>query len=58
MLVTDRERLRADIEAWTGGFDRDRSALLPVLREIHGKYGKVSEHAMQVVADLLDIHPV
>jgi [NiFe] hydrogenase diaphorase moiety large subunit len=58
MLLTDRERLRADIEAWVGEFGADRSALLPVLQETHRKYGKVSDHAMQVVADLLGIHPV
>ena len=58
MLVTDRERLKADIEAWVGEFGSNRGALLPVLQEVHKKYGKVSDHAMQVVADLLGIHPV
>ena len=37
---------------------RDRSALLPILQEVQRKYFHISEYCMQVIADLLDIHPV
>ena len=58
MLVTDRQRLREDIAAWVARFGARRSSLIPVLQEIQAKYHQISEFAMQVVADHLDIHPV
>ena len=58
MLVTEQERMRNDIVSWVDRFGKDRNALLPILQEIQKKYNRVSEYAMQVVADLLDIHPV
>jgi NADH:ubiquinone oxidoreductase subunit E len=58
MLVTDRQRLRDDIAAWVARSGAQRSSLIPVLQEIQAKYHQISDHAMQVVADHLDIHPV
>ncbi|HOZ46335.1 MAG TPA: NAD(P)H-dependent oxidoreductase subunit E [Candidatus Hydrogenedentes bacterium] len=58
MLVTERERLREDIEACVAKHGAHRSALLPILQDIHRQSGQVSDFAMQVVSDLLDIHPV
>ncbi len=58
MLVTERERLRDDIVALAGKHGNDRSALIPILQEIQRKHQQISEFAMQVVADALDIHPV
>lgn len=58
MLITDRERLRDDIAAWADRYGHDRSALMPILQEVQNKYRRVSGYAMQVVADLLGIHPV
>lgn len=58
MLVTEQERLKENIQAWTSEYGANRSALLPTLQEVHRKYGMVSDYAMQVVADLLGIHPV
>ena len=58
MLVTERERLREDIATWAGHHGKERAALIPILQEIHKKYTCVSDFAMQVVADHLDIHPV
>ncbi|MBI5723083.1 MAG: NADH-quinone oxidoreductase subunit NuoE [Planctomycetes bacterium] len=58
MLITDRERLRDDIAGWAGRYGRERSSLLPILQEIQKKYRRVSDHAMQIVADLLGIHPI
>ena len=58
MLVTERERLKDDIATWTGALGKDRTALIPILQEVQRKHGHISDFAMQVVADQLDIHPV
>jgi NADH:ubiquinone oxidoreductase subunit E len=58
MLVTERERLRADVDTWTAEFGADRSAMLPILQAIQAKYHEISPYAMQVVADRLGLHPV
>lgn len=58
MLVTERERLRDEITAWADKYGRQRSGLMPILQELQHKYYQISEYAMQVVADLFDIHPV
>jgi [NiFe] hydrogenase diaphorase moiety large subunit len=58
MLVTERERLRDEITALADRLGRERSSLIPMLQEVQTRYLQISEYAMQVVADLLDIHPV
>lgn len=58
MLVSEREQLRANIEKRVEDFGNNRSALIPVLEEVQLKYGHVSEYVMQVLADVLNIHPV
>lgn len=58
MLVPVQERLRQDIEHWVDAHGRDRSSLIPVLQEVQKKYSRISDHAMQLIADRLDIHPV
>jgi NADH-quinone oxidoreductase E subunit len=58
MLVTENERLRQNITDWADELGRDRSALIPLLQKIQKKYQCISSFAMQVLADLLDIHPV
>ena len=58
MLVTERERLRDDLVKMADRFGRDRSALMPILQELKRTSYHISEYSMQVIADLLDIHPV
>ena len=58
MLVTERERLREELVALADRFGRERSALLPILEEVQRQHFRISEYCMQVIADLLDIHPV
>ncbi|MBN1282153.1 MAG: NAD(P)H-dependent oxidoreductase subunit E [Proteobacteria bacterium] len=58
MLVTANERLKehlAPIAARHGG---GRSALMPMLQEIQRRHSRITPYAMQVVADMLNIHPV
>ena len=58
MYAHDNERLKNDIRGWAAENGRDRSALIPLLQRVQGKYSQVSSYAMQVIADQLDIHPV
>ncbi|MBN1880087.1 NADH-quinone oxidoreductase subunit NuoE [bacterium] len=58
MLVTENERLRQNILDWADELNRDRSALIPLLQRVQKRYSSVSGFAMQVIADILDIHPV
>jgi len=58
MLVSDQERIRNEIKNWVEEHGNDRLALIPVLQEVQRKYNFISEYAMQIIADLLDIHPV
>ena len=57
MLVTERERLHEELVQLVDQLV-SRSSLLPILQEVQRKYGHVSGYCMQVIADLLDIHPV
>jgi NADH:ubiquinone oxidoreductase subunit E len=58
MLVTERERLREELAALADKHGRQRSALMGILQEVQRRHLRISEYAMQVIADLLDIHPV
>jgi [NiFe] hydrogenase diaphorase moiety large subunit len=58
MLVSERRQLRQSIENWVKEYGSTRSALIPVLQEVQRDHGHISEYVMQVVADILDIHPV
>ncbi len=58
MLVTDRERMRDEITALADKLGRERGALIPILQAVQEKYQEISDYAMQVIADALDIHPV
>jgi NADH:ubiquinone oxidoreductase subunit E len=58
MLVTEQDRLRKDILEWALEAGNQRSALLPILQQTQQKYFQITDFAMQVIADALDIHPV
>ena len=58
MLVTEQEKLRARIQALAEEHGRERYALLPILQEVQRTAGHVSDFAMQVIADVIGIHPV
>jgi NADH:ubiquinone oxidoreductase subunit E len=58
MLVTEQDQLKKDITVWIERRGKNRSALMPTLQEIQRKYHNISDYAMQVVADQLEIHPV
>ena len=58
MLITERDKKIEKINAWADQYGRDRSALIPILQEVQNHYYRISEFAMQHVADILGIHPV
>jgi NADH:ubiquinone oxidoreductase subunit E len=58
MLITEHELLKDEIRSWIGTYGNDRSALIPILQEVQGRYARISEFAMQQIADALGIHPV
>jgi NADH:ubiquinone oxidoreductase subunit E len=58
MLVTQQEQLRAEVTALVDRLGPGRSSLIPILQEVKTQYHGIDSDAMQIVADLLDIHPV
>jgi NADH:ubiquinone oxidoreductase subunit E len=57
-LITERDRLREDVIAIAELTGFNRSSLIPILQEVKAKYGGIDSYAMQLIADVLDIHPV
>jgi len=58
MPVTDRERLRREVTILVDELGSDRTALLPLLQEVKRRSGAIDDETMQVIADLIGIHPV
>jgi len=58
MLVTERDRLREELVELGEKYGRERSGLLPILQEIQRRHHYISPYCMQIVADLLGLHPV
>jgi len=58
MLVTDRDRLREEVTALAELTGFNRSSLIPILREVKEKYRGIDSYALQLIADVLEIHPV
>ena len=58
MLVTERDRLREDVLAVAELTNFNRASLIPILRKVKEKYRGIDSYAMQLIADVLGIHPV
>ena len=58
MLVTERDRMRDDVTAIAELTGFNRSSLIPILQDVKRKYRGIDSYAMQLIADVLDIHPV
>lgn len=58
MLITERDRLREDVLAIAELTDFNRASLIPILRKVKEKYRGIDSYAMQLIADILGIHPV
>jgi [NiFe] hydrogenase diaphorase moiety large subunit len=57
-MLTVETPLREDIVAIVERHGADRTSLIPILQEIKRTHHEVDDRAMQIVADLLGIHPV
>lgn len=58
MLMTERDRVAATIAALGEKLGTGRTSLIPILLEVKRKYHRIDSYAMQVIGDLLGIHPV
>lgn len=58
MLISNQDTLRQNVLSWVDKYGSGRDALIPILQEIQANHQYITEYAMQVVADVLDIHPV
>ena len=58
MLVTADERLKEQLAPIAASHGGNRSALMPMLQEIQKSHSRITPYAMQIVADMLGIHPV
>ena len=58
MLMTERDRMAAEIKALADKHGHERSALIPILQDVKRKYHRINSHSMQLIADALSIHPV
>lgn len=58
MLITEQDKLRQDIIQWAGEWGNRRDCLIPLLQQVQRKHYEITDFSMQVIADVLDIHPV
>lgn len=58
MLVDELDRLREDVLEIAALTEYNRASLIPILRKIKEKYRCIDSEAMQIIADVLGIHPV
>jgi NADH:ubiquinone oxidoreductase subunit E len=58
MVASQQEQLRAEIAALVEKLGPGRSSLIPILQDVKQRWRAVDSEAMQVVADMLEIHPV
>ncbi len=58
MLMTDHDMLRQELAPLMAKYEQSRSALIPMLQSVQAKYSRISPFAMQIIADMLGIHPV
>jgi len=57
VLTTERDRIGLEIEKLVRSYHNDCGALIAILQEVQRRYRHVSQYAMQVIADALDVHP-
>ena len=57
MLMTQQDKLMEQLKKLVEKHGAQRSALIPILQDVQKHNRQISDYAMQVVADLLGIHP-
>ncbi|OQY26413.1 MAG: NADH-quinone oxidoreductase subunit E [Candidatus Cloacimonetes bacterium 4572_55] len=57
-MIIERDKVNQEIRDLKAKYGDDRSALLPILQDMQGKYGYLADIVMQETAHAFDIHPV
>ncbi len=57
MLMNQQQQVEDAVGRLVERHGRDRSALIPVLQDLQAELGAIPDHAMQVLADALGLHP-
>jgi [NiFe] hydrogenase diaphorase moiety large subunit len=58
MVAAELEQLRKEVEEVAALTNFSRASLIPILRDVKEKYHGIDSDAMQLIADVLAIHPV
>jgi [NiFe] hydrogenase diaphorase moiety large subunit len=58
MTASQQEQLRAEVAELVEKLGPGRSSLIPILHDVKHRHRAIDGEAMQVVADMLEIHPV
>jgi NADH:ubiquinone oxidoreductase subunit E len=58
MVVDELKQLRKEVAEVAALTNFSRASLIPILRGVKDKYRKIDGEAMQVIADVLGMHPV
>jgi [NiFe] hydrogenase diaphorase moiety large subunit len=58
MVASELEQLRKEVSEIAAVTNFSRASLIPILREVKQKYHGLDSEAMQLIADVLGIHPV
>ncbi len=58
MVAPQTEELRVEIAGLVDKLGPGRSSLIPILQDIKHRHRELDSETMQVVAEMLDIHPV
>ncbi len=58
MVAAELEKLREEVVAIAELTNFSRASLIPILRDIKEKYRGIDSEAMQIIADVLGMHPV
>ena len=58
MVESQQEQRRSEIAELVDRLGADRSSLIPILQDVKRRRHAVDSEAMQIIADMLDIHPV
>lgn len=58
MIEIENSQLRTELNELVAKYGKSRSSLMPILHELQNKYRGIPEDAMQILADILNMHAV
>jgi NADH:ubiquinone oxidoreductase subunit E len=57
-ITITQDQFRTDVEALVEKLGPGRSSLIPILADVKRRFHELDSESMQIIADVLDIHPV